>query len=69
MKVRLSGSTELVRAWGEAFRRTFGVTGQEYPARKGTGMFIYINIDDRVAAAAIRDPDDLLARSEASDGE
>ena len=52
MKIRLSGSPDLVREWAEIFETAFGVRGAVYPNRNGSDVRRYIHLDDRVAEGA-----------------
>ena len=53
MKIRLMGAPDLVRAWKAALEKSYGIHGAEYPARYGTDIRVYFDLDDRVAAKAI----------------
>jgi len=51
MKIRLTGSPDLVRAWSAALEKAFGVRCAEYPCRGSNEIRAYVDIDDRIAAA------------------
>lgn len=53
MKIRLMGSPDLIRAWGEELQRAYGVTGRVYPCRGGNDVRLYVDLDDRQAAALV----------------
>ena len=57
MKIRISGSADLVQAWADRFV-ALGISGRIYPNRGGDGVRWYADIDDRVAAKI--DSDKLL---------
>ena len=52
MKIRLSGSPDLVRDWAKIFKDAFGVRGRLYPNRGSSDVRCYIGLDDRVAEDA-----------------
>ena len=54
MKLRIMGSSDLVRAWAAQFETHFGTRGREYPNRNGTDVRYYLDLDDRVAADIMR---------------
>ena len=47
MKVRISGSPDLVRAWAAQFETHLGIKGREYPNRNSTGIRYFLDLDDR----------------------
>ena len=54
MKIRLSGSQDLVRDWAKVFGDAFGVSGRLFPNRDSSDVRCYIDLDDRVAEDAAR---------------
>ena len=54
MNIRISGSPDLVRAWAAQFEGHFGIRGREYPNRNSADIRYYLDLDDRVAAGAMR---------------
>lgn len=50
MHLRLMGSADLINRWALILER-LGVPGQIYPQRRGTGLRLYVEFDDRQAAA------------------
>ena len=53
MKIRLMGSPDLVRRYAQLSEEGFGVKGKEYAARNSSDIRYYIDLDDRVAEAAL----------------
>jgi len=55
MKLRLMGSPDLVRAWKQMFEHEWGITGAEYPSRRGGNeLRVYFDIDDRFAMFTVK---------------
>ena len=52
MKIRLSGSPDLVRDWAKVFEDAFGVRGRLYPNSNSSDVRCYIDLDDRAAGDA-----------------
>lgn len=54
MKIRLIGSSDIVRAWGQELERTYGIKGKEYPSRYSEAeVRLYVDLDDRQAALIV----------------
>ena len=53
MKVRISGSSDLVRAWAKQFETHLGIKGREYLNRNSADIRYYLDLDDRVAADVV----------------
>ena len=49
MKIRISGSADLVQAWAERFA-ALGIRGRTYPNRDDASARWYADIDDRLVA-------------------
>ena len=50
MKVRITGSPDLVKAWAKKLEDECGIHGKHYPSRKGADLRWYGDLDDRAAA-------------------
>jgi hypothetical protein len=54
VKIRLVGSSDLVRAWSAELERAYGIKGAIYPSRHGSHEIrVYFDLDDRQAAAVV----------------
>ena len=49
MKIRISGSADLVQVWADRFA-ALGIRGRTYPNREDDGARWYADIDDHLAA-------------------
>lgn len=53
MKIRLMGPADIVRAWAKELEKSYGIQCAEYPARGGSEVRVYADLDDRLAAAIV----------------
>lgn len=51
MKIRMTGSPDLIRSWAKELERAYGIRGMEYPMKAGEiDLRVYLNINDHKAA-------------------
>lgn len=49
MKIRISGSPDLVRGWQKMLEAEYGQAGRIYNSRRSDDLYLYLDIDDRDA--------------------
>jgi len=54
MKIRISGSPDLVRGWQEMLEAEYGQAGRIYNGRRSDDLYLYIDIDDRIAEKILK---------------